>query len=205
MFNRLMAADYVHTHGKGREEAIADTAKHVFDEHGWVDERKIQTPKPIGKQLHFLINQTDTLMLSIGGFVEQIMIGPMMNAMSHNLESSSTSVCGINSFFRNLLRFAKETLFAGKFNLFDNFTGSDAAAAFAQEHGQLLRFKRGLQGRQDELAGEAKKGVGRRSNPASHGQVSAQRGRDSAGGAYAECVPDQSIGRRQGRDGEVLH
>jgi hypothetical protein len=127
-----MAAAYVHTHGKGREEAIADTAKHVFDEHGWVDERKIQTPKPIGKQLHFLINQTDTLMLSIGGFVEQIMIGPMMNAMSHNLESSSTSVCGINSFFRNLLRFAKETLFAGKFNLFDNFTGSDAAAAFAQ-------------------------------------------------------------------------
>jgi hypothetical protein len=80
-------------------------------------------------------------MLSIGGFVEQTMIGPMMNAMSHNLESSSTSVCGINSFFRKLLIFVKERLFVGKFNLFDSFTGSDAAAAFAQKHGRLLRFK----------------------------------------------------------------
>ena len=77
---------------------------------------------PIGKQLHLLLNQTDILMLGIGGFVEQIMIGPMMNAMSHNLESSSTSVCGIDSFFRKLLHFVKGHLFVGKFNLFDSFT-----------------------------------------------------------------------------------
>jgi len=136
-----MAAAYVHTHGRGREVAIADTAKDVFNAHGWVDKCNIQTPKPIGKQLHILVNQTDILMLGIGGFVEQIMVGPMMNAMSHNLESSSTSVCGINSFFRKLLIFVKERLFVGKFNLFDSFTGSDTAAVFAQRHGQLLMFK----------------------------------------------------------------
>jgi hypothetical protein len=141
IFSRLMAAAHVHAHGRGREAAIADTAKDVFNEHGWVDQRNIQTPKPIGKQLHLLLNQTDILMLEIGGFVEQIMVGPMMNAMSHNLESSSTSVCGINSFFRKLLCLVKEHMFVGKFNLFDSFTGSDAAADFAQKNGQLLRFK----------------------------------------------------------------
>ncbi len=85
-----MAAAYVHTHGRGREVAIlvADTAKDVFNVHGWVDKCNVQTPKPIGNQLHLLVDQTDILMLGIGGFVEQTMIGPMMNAMSHNLESS---------------------------------------------------------------------------------------------------------------------
>ena len=78
----------------------------MFYVHGWVGQCNIQMPNPIGKQLHHLVNQTDTLMLrqlSIGGFrvVEQTMIGPMMNAMSHNLESSSTDVCGISSFSEN--------------------------------------------------------------------------------------------------------
>jgi hypothetical protein len=33
-YSRLMAAAYVHTHGRGREAAIADTAKDVFNVHG---------------------------------------------------------------------------------------------------------------------------------------------------------------------------
>ncbi len=74
-------------------------------------------------------------MLGISSIVdsEQTMIRPMMNAMNHNLESSSTSVRGINSFFRKLHHFVKGHLFVGKFNLFDSFTGSDAARDFAEK------------------------------------------------------------------------
>jgi hypothetical protein len=32
-----MAAAYAHTHGRGSEAAIADTAKDVFNAHGWVN------------------------------------------------------------------------------------------------------------------------------------------------------------------------
>ena len=141
LYSRLLAAALIQTQGQGRELALADTAKDVFNEHGWVEKQLVRSPKPTGRLLHLLLNQTDVLMLSIGCFVEQIMIGPMMNAMSHNLESSSTSVCGIDSFFRKLLHFAKGRLFVGKLNLFDSYTGSSTAADFAKDHGQLLKFK----------------------------------------------------------------
>jgi hypothetical protein len=135
----------------------------VFHATGWYDNCHIRTSGPVGKQLHFFTNQTDILMNSIVGFAQQIMVGPMMEAMSHNLESSSTSVCGINSFFRKLLCFVKEHMFVGKFNLFDSFTGSDAAAAFAQKHGQLLRFKAysyvGCKGGKMRLLEERRKGL----------------------------------------------
>ena len=138
LYNRLLAASYIVIHGEGREDALADAAKDVFDVHGWVDGGKTRVPKPVGKQLHMSVNQTDMLMLSIGGFAEQIMVGPMMNAMSHNLESSSTSVCGIDSFFRKLLSFLIEHLFVGKFNMFDSYTGSDTAFELATKTGRAL-------------------------------------------------------------------
>ena len=187
VYSRLMAAAYVHTHGQGTEAALADTAKDVFNVHGWVDKCNTRTPKPIGKQLHLLLNQTDILMLGIGGFVEQIMIGPMMNAMSHNLESSSTSVCGIDSFFRKLLHFVKGHLFVGKFNLFDSFTGSDTAADFATKKGRLLAFKsyayEGRKGGRLELLEKRRIGLAEDASPPAMVRL-AHRGVETLRGAH---------------------
>ncbi len=146
-------------------------------------------PKPVGKQLHILVNQTDILMLGIGGFVEQIMVGPMMNAMSHNLESSSLSVCGVDSFFRKLLCLVKEHLFVGKFNVFDSFTGSDAAADFAQKHGQPLKAFRyaGRKGGKMNLLEKRRKGQVEGVAPTSPATVRlAHRGAETLRGAYRQ-------------------
>lgn len=91
-------------------------------------------PKP-GKQLHFLTNGTDIAFCAIGAFVDQVMIGPMMEAMSHHMECSRCSVCGIDSIFRRLLHFLEDDLFVGKFNIGDSFTGSVAASRLAAKRG----------------------------------------------------------------------
>ena len=158
-----MAAAYAHIHGEGREAALSETAKDVFHVHGWFENGKMRLPGPVGKHFHLLTNQTDSLMLSIGGFVDRIMVGPMMNAMSHNLESSSTSVCGIDSFFRKLLQFVKGNLFVGKFNMSDSYTGSYTAADFAANHGRLLSFTsysyKGRKGGRLDLLEQRRKGL----------------------------------------------
>jgi hypothetical protein len=208
LYSRLLAAALIQTQGQGRESALADTAKDVFNEHGWVEKQLVRSPKPTGRLLHLLLNQTDVLMLSIGCFVEQIMIGPMMNAMSHNLESSSTSVCGIDSFFRKLLHFAKGRLFVGKLNLFDSYTGSSTAADFAKDHGQLLKFKSySYKGSKLIKLEKRRKGLVEGVPPPAVVRL-AHRGVESLRGAHmrnAFLNPDQSTGRRPGSDGEVLH
>jgi hypothetical protein len=171
-----MAASYVQTQGKGTEAALTDTATGVFNEHGWVDKRMVKMPKTIGKQLHLLVNPTDILMLGVGGFVQQICVGPMMEAMSHNLESSSLSVCGIDSFFRKLLQFVSEHLFVGKFNLHDSFTGSDAARVLAgKSHREVQSYKyEASDGGKMEWLKKTKDGdEGRRSSTACHGEAGA--------------------------------
>jgi hypothetical protein len=89
--------------------------------------------------VHTLTNPTDVLFFAFGGFMDAVMNSPMMDALSHNLECSRCSVCGIESFFRRLLHFLDGHLFVGKFNSGDSFTGSDAARARATKRG--LRFE----------------------------------------------------------------
>jgi hypothetical protein len=89
----------IHVHGQGTEEALAETAERVFRPTGFVDPHKIRLPKRPGWLVHTLCNSTDILFFAIGGFVDTVMIRPMMDAMSHNLECSRCSVCGIDSIF----------------------------------------------------------------------------------------------------------
>ena len=189
LFSRVMAAAYAHTHGEGREAALSETAKDVFHVHGWVENGNMRLPGPLGKHFHLLTNQTDCLMLSVGGFVDRIMVGPMMNAMSHNLESSSTSVCGIDSFFRRLLQFVKGNLFVGKFNTSDSYTGSDTAADFAANHGRLLSFKsysyKGRKGGRLKLLEQRRKGLVEGVRPPALVRL-AHRGFESLRGAHME-------------------
>ena len=135
LYNRLLASALIQVHGEGTEKGLADNAKGVFNETGFVDGHTMRLPPKPGKQLHFLTNGTDIAFCAIGAFVDQVMIGPMMEAMSHHMECSRCSVCGIDSIFRRLLHFLEDDLFVGKFNIGDSFTGSVAASRLAAKRG----------------------------------------------------------------------
>ncbi len=70
MYSRLLAAALIYTQGQRRESVLSDTAKDVFDKHGCIEKQLVRSLKPTGRQLHLFLNQTDVLMISIGGFVE---------------------------------------------------------------------------------------------------------------------------------------
>jgi hypothetical protein len=142
LYNRVLASALIHVHGEGTEKALADNAKDVFNENGFVDRHTMRLPPKPGKQFHLLTNGTDIAFCAIGAFVNQVMISPMMNAMSHHMECSRCSVCGVDSVFRRILRFANDDLFVGKLNIGDSFTGSDAALRFALAKGRLPAFTR---------------------------------------------------------------
>jgi hypothetical protein len=56
------------------------------------------------------------------------------------MECSRCSVCGVDSVFLRILRFANDGLFVGKLNIGDSFTSSDAAFRFALAKGRLPAF-----------------------------------------------------------------
>jgi hypothetical protein len=142
LWGRIVSTAVIHAHGQGTEEALAETAERVFRPTGFVDPHKIRLPKRPGWLVHTLCNSTDILFFAIGGFVDTVMIRPMMDAMSHNLECSRCSVCGIDSIFRRLLHFLNGHLFVGMFNSGDSFTGSTAARARAAKMGlPFLEYK----------------------------------------------------------------
>ena len=132
---RPVSAAVIHVHGQGTEEALEDNVQRLFCPTGYVDPHTCRLPRRPGLMVHTLCNSTDVLFFAIGGFVDAAMISPMMDAMSHNLECSRCSVCGIDSFFRRLLHFLNGHLFVGMFNSGDSFTGSDAARARATKRG----------------------------------------------------------------------
>ncbi len=74
--------------------------------------------------------------------MDQVIISPIKDAMSHNMECLRCSVCCIDSFFLRLLHFLNDNLFVGKFNIGDSFTGSNAALGFACKKGRLRTFTR---------------------------------------------------------------
>ncbi len=135
LWARPVAAAVIHVHGQGTRKALAENAQRVFSRTGYVDQHTCRLPPRPGWMVHTLSNQTDVLFFAFGGFMDAVMNSPMMDALSHNLECSRCSVCGIESFFRRLLHILDGHLFVGKFNSGDSFTGSNAARALATKRG----------------------------------------------------------------------